>query len=258
MNKVKYLNQIKIFFKTLNFKKVKKFWNWTWNSSSISSYFVSFLLSFIIIKFLIFPTLNVSFNNEIPISIVVSGSMEHKIVNGKICTSYGGNQNKDLNVDEWWDKCNKYYLDYGITKQNFTNFHFTNGLNIGDILLISGWKNKKEYNVGDVVAFYPQDLVNVKLETLEFNKSFFYQTKGPVIHRVIKKFEKNGEIFYQTKGDHNANSNKGYSVGYRDNKKSQYLKFNDFELNIPSKDIIGSPIFKVPYIGYIKIFFFNF
>lgn len=54
----------------------------------------------------------------------------------------------------------------------------------------------------------------------------------PIIHRVIKK---NNNI-YQTKGDHNTDS------GF-------------FEMSIQQQDIIGVAAFRIPWLGYVKIWF---
>lgn len=72
-----------------------------------------------------------------------------------------------------------------------------------------------EYNVGDVIVFV----------------SNFPE---PVIHRVIDKSEED-TIYYTTKGD-NVN------------------QVQEFERKIHPDQILGKGVFRVPYLGYIKIF----
>jgi hypothetical protein len=209
------------------FNELKKFWNWVWNSDSILSYIVCFGFAFIIIKFILFPFFGVVLQNDYPIVVVVSGSMEHKIVKTgssyEICGNYFGIENKkSLNFNEWWEICGNYYVNnFNLTKKEFKEFEFLNGLNIGDILVL--WGNEPEnFNVGDLLVFIPQD------------KSFF-ENYGPVIHRIVKIYDENGEVYFRTKGDHNSIS----AVG--------------FENKIKKEDVIGSPILRIPYLGYIKL-----
>ena len=56
---------------------LKKTWNFLWKSDSVWSWLVSFVLAFIIVKFLIYPGLGLILGTGFPIVAVVSGSMEH-------------------------------------------------------------------------------------------------------------------------------------------------------------------------------------
>ncbi len=207
--------------KYLNY--LKKFWNYIWNDDSIGSYILNFVVAFIFIKFIFFPIIGFVLNNDYPIVAIVSGSMEHKIVNGQICNNTGLGEKKSLDIDLWWNYCGDYYKEnFNLSLSDFKNFKYDNGLNIGDVMILYG-KNPKNIKVGEVLVFVPQDIR-------------FFKLKGPVIHRVVKKWiDKKGGIHFQTKGDHNPRS------------------FNNFENNITEKNIIGVGILRIPFIGYARL-----
>ena len=156
----------------MKLKKIKnnflKFWKWTWNSDSILSYFSAIILSIIIIKFLIFPFFGLILKNDFPMVVVVTGSMEHKIVDGKICeNSFSNDLNKNLDFEKYWNSCGNYYENnLNISKKNFENFEYNSGLNIGDALLIYG--KKENYQVGEVLIFIPKDKNFFKIMVLLF------------------------------------------------------------------------------------------
>jgi signal peptidase I len=143
-----------------------------------------------------------------PIVAVVSGSMEH-----------------DGSFDDWWGsvacesrRCTQsaYYNEYNITRKKFLEFKFKNGFNKGDIMVLKGGKPEK-INVGDIIVF----------------KS---NRPDPIIHRVIKKWEKDGKFYFQTKGDHNLHS---------------YPEFGEESIN--EDNVIGKAVVRIPYLGWIKI-----
>ena len=85
-------------------------------------------------------------------------------------------------------------------------------------------------------------LVGRSAEQIEVGSVIVFNSNGkdPIIHRVVKKMEDNDEIFFQTKGDNN-----------RDSIKSARLDETDVRENV----IIGKAVFKVPLLGFIKIWF---
>lgn len=205
-------------------KYLKQFWHYLWYDDSIGSYIVNFIVAFIFIKFIFFPAVGFALNNDYPIVAIVSGSMEHKIVDHRICSNYVlDTSKKSLDTDEWWKMCGNYYVSsFNITREKYDEFDYTNGLNIGDVMILYG-SEPKDIEVGDILVFVPQ------------SKAFFEQ-KGPVIHRVVKKWQdENGKYHFQTKGDHNAES------------------FNNFENDITEENVIGVAVVKIPFIGYVKI-----
>jgi hypothetical protein len=206
----------------------KKFWFYIWYDDSFGSYIANFAFAYVFIKFILFPGLGLLLGTNFPIVAIVSGSMEHKIVNGQICEDRIIATGTDkLNHDDWWDYCGDYYVDnFNLTQDDFKNFEYKNGLNIGDVLVLRG-KNPEDVEVGEVLIFIPQD-------------RNFYLTKGPVIHRVVKRWEdENGKFHFQTKGDHNSKS------------------FQNFENDIIEDDVLAVSAVRIPYIGYAKIVLSN-
>jgi len=180
----------------MNFKlALKKAWYFIWHDNSIWSWLVNILLAFIIVKFLLYPGLGLVMGTDFPVVAVMSDSMEH---NGD-------------DFDSWWTTHEYQYKQYGITKENFSEYKFTNGFNKGDLIVAL---SAKEASVGDVIIFQ---------WTLNY----------PIIHRIVIE---NGT--FGTKGDNNAGSRSD-------------------ELNIKNERVLGKAIFKIPYIGWLKIWFMN-
>jgi len=206
---------------------LQKFWKYIWYDDSFGSYIANFAVAFIFIKFILFPSLGFVLNNDYPIVAIVSGSMEHKIVDGVVCDVNDLNGDMNLDHGEWWSYCGDYYEEnFNLNQQDFLEFEYKNGLNIGDVIILYG-KSHEKIEVGEVLIFVPQD------------RNFFI-AKGPVIHRVIKKWtDDTGKIHFQTKGDHNSKS------------------FTNFENDIIEDDVIGVAAVRIPYIGYAKIFLNN-
>ena len=206
------------------FSYFKKFWYYIWYDDSFGSYIANFAFAYVSIKFIIFPLLGFILGTQFPIVAIVSGSMEHKIVNGQICDDRKiATGVENLNFDDWWEYCGNYYINnFNLTKSEFSDFEYKNGLNIGDVLVLRG-KEPSKIDIGEVLIFIPQD-------------RNFYLTKGPVIHRVVDKWtDENGKVHFQTKGDHNSKS------------------FNGFENDIIEDDVLAVSAVRVPYLGYAKI-----
>lgn len=203
--------------------ETKRFLKWVWSDDSISSYLVFLALAFILLKFLIFPVISLGLNTSYPIVAIVSGSMEHDVTGHQICGKTL-NEDKSLDFNKYWHYCGDYYeKEFNISKQEFSEFPYSEGLNIGDVMILYG-KEPTEIKKGDVIVFKPQN-------------EMFYQSKGPVIHRVVKKWKEDGEYYFRTKGDHN--------------KVSQ----ERFEAKIPAEDIFGASVLRIPYIGMVKVVF---
>jgi len=160
----------------------------TWDS-----WLVSLVLVFVFIKFIFFPFLSLASGSALPLVVVESCSMYH-----------------GTNFDNWWDNNFKWYEQKGISKSEFSEYGFKNGLNKGDIILTWGYSALKK---GDIIIFNAQ-------------------TQYPLIHRIISE----GEI--STKGDHNLGQ---LSV----------------ENGIPKDKVIGKAIAKIPYLGWLKLMFFE-
>jgi hypothetical protein len=128
----------------------------------------------------------------------------------------------DALFESWWPNGGKWYAANSITEEEFGNFDFRNGFNKGDIMVLFG-KSAKDVEVGDVIVFWSTK-------------------RDPIIHRVVEK-EDDGGIVLKTKGDN-----------YRTNPvpiKSPGLD----ETHISEEQIIGKAVFRIPFLGYIKIWF---
>jgi signal peptidase I len=155
-------------------EKIKKYWKiategWIgWITYALLGIILAYGTNFL---------LGIIFKTSLPLVVVVSSSMTHKLENNVICGEYASNYKNDF--DDYWKYCGKTYIKFGITKEIFMKFPFKDGLNVGDVALIAG---SEEYKVGDIIVFYPSN------------------SKYPIIHRIVAL---NDDGSYQTKGDHN-------------------------------------------------------
>ena len=125
---------------------------------------------------------------------------------------------------EWWDSQEDFYLRNNITDIDFREYKFKNGFNKGDIIVLFGTDPYK-IKVGDVIVYNAPRKVY------------------PIIHRVIKIRNTGGELYFSTKGD----GNKDMIVDIIGNSLD--------ERNISSVDYLGRGVFRIPYLGYVKIWF---
>lgn len=121
---------------------------------------------------------------------------------------------------DWWNVHEDFYLKNNITDIDFRSYKFTNGFNKGDIIFLIGTDPDK-IKVGDVIVYHAK-------------KPF------PIIHRVIAIRDTGGELYFETKGDNND---------------KQIVSLDLDERNVSSNDYVGRAAFRVPWLGYIKIWF---
>lgn len=215
-------------------KTLKKTWHFIWKDDSIWSWLVNVILAFVLIKYVVYPVLGLMLATSHPVVAVVSGSMEHKTVapcektiKGIICLDRSSDryglcgmdfkENKRVNLEFFWLTCGEWYLEnFGITQDQFMQFEFKRGFNTGDIMVLRG-REPGKIGIGDVIVYKGS-------------------RADPIIHRVVRKYRENGEWFFQTKGDHNPDSN-------FDEKK------------ISERQLVGKAFFRIPYLGWIKIWF---
>jgi len=125
-----------------------------------------------------------------------------------------------VGLDDWWDSNEEWYLENNITKEDFIKFSFKNGFNKGDIFVLKG-KECKDIEIGEVVVFKRSK-------------------PDPIIHRTVKKWGEDGKCYLHTKGDNNVDS----------------IINNDLDETRVSEDrLIGKALWRIPYLGYIKIGF---
>ncbi len=216
-------------------KNLKKVWWFIWEDDSLLSWIVNIVLAFILIKFIVYPGLGLLLGTNYPVVAVVSGSMEHKLVptcvvrdvNGNCLQTMAGSyeicgmtasKKVPMNLDNYWSKCGPWYEDIGITENQFKTFIFHNGFNTGDIIILHG-KDPKDIKVGDVIVFAS-------------DKPY------PIIHRVISRENINGTIYFNTKGDHNPTQGPD-------------------DIMISQQRLLGKAFVRIPYLGWIKIGFFD-
>jgi signal peptidase I len=212
-----------------------KIWHFIWYEDSVASWLVNIVLAFVIIKFLFYPSVGFFLNTSLPVVAVVSGSMEHR--SAEMCSDVNADRscnryvqaicgqvvpaNGGYTLDQFWQLCGSWYEEKNITKAAFNDFSYTSGFNRGDVMVIYG---KKTVSVGDVIVFTSGDGI-------------------PIIHRVVAVSNVSGVVTYQTKGDHNSDS---ISFGLRS------------ELAISPDAYIGTAVFKIPWIGYLKLWVSDF
>ncbi|RZN47107.1 signal peptidase I [archaeon] len=136
------------------------------------------ILMAILLYFVIQVSLVAATGVDNPISVVISGSMDHR----------------GYDFDDWWMYKGTEYAPYDIDKQDFASFPYQNGFARGDILIVSDI-DPKEIDVGDVIVF---DRGNDSI---------------PIVHRVIDIYQNNGERYFLTKGDYNQIPDNYYCGG---------------------------------------------
>lgn len=137
-----------------------------------------------------------------------------------------GSMEHSGNFDAFWSDpicCNagcsekraqgNFYEAQNISKNEFRGFSFVNGFNKGDIMVLYSPKNAER---GDVIVYVTS------------------ARPDPIIHRVIDVRNEAGGRVFTTKGDNNCD------VG-------------PFEKSIPEERVLGKAVWRVPYLGWVKI-----
>lgn len=195
------------FMNKKKFKKLyKKIWYFVWEDNSPWSWIVNILLAFVLIKYIVYPGLGFLLITSHPVVAVVSESMEH-----------------NAKFDEWWGENKEWYIENGISLEDFETFSLKNGFDKGDIMILVG-RDVEDIKIGDIIVFRSN-------------------RKDPIIHRVVKKMQDSDEIYFQTKGDNNKDSIKNILLD---------------ETNLKEDVILGKAVFRVPLLGHIKILFVNY
>lgn len=172
----------------------KRFWKFL-QEDSWSSFIVTLILAFIIIKFVFFPGLSLITGTSLPLVIVESCSMYHH--------EDGFERTFESDV----------YENNGLSLADTGNWIFQNGFSKGDVIFVVGAKNVE---VGDVIIFNGG-------------------AQHPLIHRVVSTDP------IATKGDNYKTNSQQLSV----------------EKSISENQLVGKALFKVPFIGWAKLIFFE-
>jgi hypothetical protein len=125
--------------------------------------------------------------------------------------------------DDYWENGGQWYEENGISKEMFKDFPMHNGFNKGDIMILKG----------------------ADIENIEVGEIIVYNAKrpAPIIHRVVTKNRINNDYVLETKGDN-----------YLTNPTQIRTPSLD-ETNVRDEQIIGKALIRVPFLGYIKIWF---
>ena len=120
-------------------------------------------------------------------------------------------------IDLWWDEKGQWYLDKNLSRSDISPWDFRVGMEKGDIIFVRGI-SPENIEIGDVIIFEAGQ-------------------QHPIIHRVIAiKTSASGSLIFETKGDNNSGQ-------------------LNIEKNILENQIIGKAIYKVPKLGWVKLFF---
>jgi len=131
-----------------------------------------------------------------------------------------GSMEHDGSFDEWWNSA----ADGGSQEEYY------NALGIS-LIEFKEFPFKNGFNKGDV-------MILKKPKTLKIGDILVFKSykPDPIIHRIVAV---DGDTF-TTKGDHNTRI---YDVGFFD------------ETDITMDKVVGKAVFRIPYIGYVKIWF---
>jgi signal peptidase I len=204
---------------TLNY--LKRFWQFLWYDDSIISWITLVVVAYLAIRFAVFPILGLTLGTDFPLVAVISSSMDHNTVKGEICGNFPDNYQN--NIEGFWEQCGSWYDAREITITQFNNFPLKKGFSKGDIIILRG-KKPESINTGDVIVFSAQDPL---------------RKPDPIIHRVVAAKEE-GDYYFQTKGDHNA-----------DIWADEIIQ----ESRIHESRVLGVAWFRLPVLGYVKIWF---
>ena len=199
---------------------LRKIWRFIWNDDSLLSWLVNIVIAIILVKFVIYPVLGLLLGTGYPVVAVVSCSMEHGESNcWADCYMKGASLNYCLNKEG--TICGRKGEFWDACGSWYEDHEIDEGL-------FKGFQQSNGFNIGDIFVLR-------KAENIELGDVIIYNNKinnAPIIHRVVKV---EGDVF-QTKGDHN----KGMM---------------EFEEKVEKEQIYGKVLFKIPYLGWVKIFF---
>ena len=233
---------------------LKRSWRFVWHDDSMLSWIVNILLAFVLIKFILYPAVGFVLGTQLPVVAVVSSSMDHRFVDGVMCGQSA------IGDAEWWAVCGEWYEERGFSQADFDEFVFRNGFWKGDIMFVLGAK-PGSVKVGDVLVF-------------SAGKEY------PIIHRVVRVWQEGGNWFYATKGDHNEEQIQEYVISdglhlYRCYQETEFgiltapcnpgvdkvdsetpgARLLMDETRIPQDRVIGKAIGRLPFLGFLKIWF---
>ena len=215
-------------------KAAKKAWHFIWHSDSPLSWAVNILLAYIVIRYLFYPGLGLLFGTAFPLVAVVSGSMEHGyapmenqfgqqvmqegMIGYQLCGNIIFQEPRRFNTRSFVD-AETYWETCGAwyEERDITHEEF------------SQFIFPRGFNKGDIIFIYGEDPKNIKTgDVIVFVTPMRAE---PIIHRVIETGDR-----ITTKGDHNAD-------------------IGPVDRDIPPEAIVGKATFRLPWLGWVKIWF---
>jgi hypothetical protein len=165
------------------FKKARQLWD-KYTDGPIGN--VVYLILGFAIAYSFNLIMGMALNTTTPVVAVYSCSMEHNTYNNwwqncnlaptEVCGKNVGDLDT-MNFDDYWKLCGSWYESNGISKDQFKDFPFNSGLEVGDMIVVM---NTGTVNTGDIIIF-SSDI-----------------RKFPIIHRVVNASS------LETKGDNNG------------------------------------------------------
>ena len=126
------------------------------------------------------------------------------------------------------ESCSMYHEEYGFDNVFTSSIYSKNNISIEDS---SSWDFPMGLNKGDIIFIVGAKNISVG-DVIIFNGG----ENHPIIHRIIDSVEP-----YQTKGD---------------NYITNYKQLNS-EKSIDENQVLGKAVFRIPYLGWIKLIFFD-
>lgn len=198
-----------------------KAWYFIWYDDSLLSWLVNVLLAFLIVKFIFYPGLSFLVGSPLPLVAVTSPSMEHRASLDNSFPRMCGeivDETGFYRLSSWWDVCGSWYEEN--TNISLSDFE--------DFPLRNG------FNKGDII--FLRGASNIDIGDI-----IVFQTgkEHPIIHRVVS-LESDRIV---TKGDNNP---------------GLIIDSELDETNVQNYPVLGKAYAKIPYLGYVKIWFTDF
>lgn len=199
-------------------------------------YWIVYLLYSLLLAFIIFKLLGLILGTSLPLATVVSGSMEPSFYRGDIMVIKGA---KNLNAET-------ITISENIKTKNLSDFSKIE-------------YSKNEYGVleAETITIANQEVI-IKDAITNNNSVVVYKsnlTGRDIIHRVVLIIDAEDGEFVLTKGD---NGETNYIIDQDCTVNGNYIINGCLHMYpIETKDLLGKKLFKIPYIGYLKLFLFK-
>jgi len=198
---------------------MKDIWKFLWESDSPWSWIADFVLAFLMVRFIFFPIMGLVLSTSLPLVVVESCSMEHGITNCGQNTAMGicGN------VFDSYEPLD-FEAYWGLCGKWYEDRNISESQ-------FKGYSFSNGFNKGDIILVKGSQNYE-RGDVIIFGVS---EQSTPIIHRIVYQ---NEDLSFATKGDHNGDQ-----------------LTNPDEKHTPKNRIIGKALLKVPYLGWIKLFF---